>query len=335
MYDVLSNKVTLYCKNMDVVIGGVNEPDIETIRYEAPKVFQTGMRAISLTDYEVFLKAISFIKKVVVWGAYEKNLDAGVDPWTYVPVDENRIFISGINTANEAISNSQKTEIVEQINPIKSPTDLMQFVEPDFIYLDFTVQAYVVNASYTLQSVRTEIEQSIIDAYSVDNTEFNTNIYESDYQALVDNVPGVRYHDTTLLVYGVRNFESGEPGGEYNSGFQLPVFPVDYTKVKIYCKLKASSTWVQVGTCNYLGVIQATSGYTITGSSINLTSGSGLLSVQNSGGTVLFNDLYTLYEIKIEYSPSGTNNLLLSGRNQITVYHNAVVNVQYSTKSRK
>lgn len=282
IYDIEAQEVDdVFVTNTEEIVGGGSETTLEEIRVQSPKRFQTGDRAITKEDYISILEDLSYIKKSNVWGAYEYNIDNGLDPWTYIEPEENVTHVALITEANENILESQKNQILEDINAKKSPTNLLFFETVDFVNMIFNVDAYVINSSYALPNVKGDIESTLANTYSLDNIQFEQNLYESDYKRLIDSIKGVKYHNTYIELY--KDLEFSSP---YASDVFLPVFPVKSLSLKLYIKLKSESEYNLIGTGDGSGnfIAESESGYVLTDSSINLSSGTGSIIV-NSGLT--------------------------------------------------
>jgi len=78
VYDENSASVTVTVTNPSSFLGGDDEEGIEEIRYEAPRVFRTGQRAVTRDDYNAILENYPGIANVNVWGETEEALAAGV-----------------------------------------------------------------------------------------------------------------------------------------------------------------------------------------------------------------------------------------------------------------
>jgi len=69
--DVAVTDITV--TNEDVFIGGDDAEDIETIRSEAPKVFKTGDRAVTKTDFISIIENYAGVANANVWGENEET----------------------------------------------------------------------------------------------------------------------------------------------------------------------------------------------------------------------------------------------------------------------
>jgi len=320
IYDINNDQVDdVFCTNESGIAGGAEEASLEEIRTQSPRVFQTGDRAVSKTDYISILEDLSYVKKVNVWGAYETNIDNGVDPWTFIESDENVVKVAIITESNENVSDAQKSQILEDINPNKSPTDIISFQTVDFINLIFNISAFVVNSSYSLTDVKANLELEVSEEYSIDNLSFEQNLYESDYKRFIDSVDGIKYHNTYISLYKELSFSA-----PYTLDIQLPIYPIDPETIKVYVKLISVDDYTLVATGDSVGDLIAESGYNTDDSNINKNTGEGALLI-NSG----LSDPYEDYEVRIEYQ-STSNDLLLNSRKDIFQYAESRITIQYA-----
>jgi hypothetical protein len=235
------------------------------------------------------------------------------------------VHLAVLNASNENLSTPEKLQIIEDINEDKSPPDLLEFETVDFVYLHFVVEAYIVNTSYTIPDIVASIEAILTNTYGINYTNFEESIYNSDFQRLLDEVDGIKYHDSYIEVYEFELFTEA-----YVSGFQLPITPFTPSTVKFYVKdiTETDDDYVLIGTSNDSGVISAESGYDLTGSSINISTGAGTLVVVSG----LVNP-YDEYDIKIEYLPTSdeSKNLILPNRYSIFNYYSSDISAEYAS----
>lgn len=325
VYDTTGLAVDLFCTNESSLSGGRNEATLEEIREASPKVYQTGDRATSKDDYKFIIQNFDYVNKTNVWGAYEYLEDNDLSPFTYISSEENLVHLAVLNTSNENLSTAQQLQVIEDINEIKSPTDLLFFETVRFVYLNFVIDAYLLNSSYTIPDVIGDIEQALLDTYSIDYTNFEENIYNSDFQRLVDEVTGVKYHDSYIEVFEFDSFTE-----TYVCAFNLPILPFTPDTFSIYIKEVGQSDdeYILVGTSDSSGTIIAESGYDLTGTSLDINTGIGTLVVE-SGLTEGYDD----YVIKFVYQPitESSKNLLLPNRYSIFRYYNSTISASYAS----
>lgn len=317
-YDETGLAIPLYVTNTTAMMGGEDYPTLEEIRDISPKIFQTGDRATSTSDYETIINGYSFISKVSVWGAYEYLKDHNLDPWTYINTEDNVVHVAALNASYTNLTTLEKNEVIDRLHAINDPTDIVAFETIQQIDLVFYSSIVVQNTSYVLADVISRVNQTLEDNYSIENISFNQNIYASDYSGLIDSVDGVRNNNTYIMVRKDLSFIS-----QYLVDFTVPIVPLLGSTIEIYIKRTSESTYVLIGTGDAYGVITGETGYNLTGSQINITNGLGLLIV-NAGLTYPYTD----YDIRILYRPL-SNDLELASRNQIFAYQQGVFTASY------
>jgi len=247
IYDVNSNTVTAYCTNIDPLLGGSDEEDIEQIRLNAPKIFQTGDRASSANDYKAIIENdFNFVLKATIWGSYEYNIDAGLDPWTFIPAEENVVHVAAISVAETNLTPTQQLLISAGVNTYKAPTDIVTYETVRFLNIAFTTIAYVSNTSYTLSSVTNAIRSTLGSTYSVSALDIYQNIYFSDYQALIDGVAGVEHHTSYVEIFYDYVFGSAYVIADAT----LPSELIKTQTLKVYIQdtVGGQTTWTLIGT---------------------------------------------------------------------------------------
>jgi hypothetical protein len=321
--DINGSPVKLYVKNITPILGGQGYPNLEDVREIAPKVFQTGDRASSKADYEIIISQFNYITKSMVWGVYETLKDDGLDPWTFIPTKENVVHIAALNNLYENLSSIEKNYVIEDLHSRCDPTDIIQFELVEKVMLYFTVNAIVKNSSYSLDTVKGLIEQALIDNYSIETTTFGEPLYNSDLVRLIDEVDGVRNHNT--LVEGQKTMGFSEA---YLSSFTLPLAPLLGDKIRIYIKraIDPDTSYTLIGTGDISGVITGVGIYVFQDSIVDLNNGNGLIIITN-GLTLPFTD----YTIQCIYQRA-EDDILLSKRNYILEYAGSAIAVSYPTQ---
>jgi hypothetical protein len=307
--------VDIFCKNDDAIVGGQDVEELEEIRKNAPKFFQTGDRASNNSDYEqIILDEFSYVLKVLAWGTYENNIDQGLNPWENVPLEDNNVFVATIRTdGSESLSTAQKLEISERLNEFKAPTDIVQFVDGQIVHLIYEITAYISNRSYTLSDVKNSINLTLKTNYDLENREFFEHIRFSDYQRIIDEAEGVDYHHSIPIFYDKTYFSPA-----WTSDLSLPMFVITPSTVEVYIQDIVNDTDpILIGTDNGLGSIIGEPGYTLTGSTISYNTGIGAIILDNV--PPVLTEAYTNYEIKTLYRTS-TDDLVLKERYQTYGY---------------
>lgn len=310
IYDsnISPNTVDIYCTNLGNLDGGNDEEDIEDIRTNGINTFQAGDSAVTQKDYRVKLEETPEILNATVWGAYEQNIDNNVDIWTWIPTQENLVYVSAYTTLGEQLDNSQKTSVIEYLIEDKPPTDIISFVDVDFIYLAFHIQAFVEDKSYVLSNIRTLITDGVEDRYSLSNIDFMQNMYETEWKGFINEIEGITYHTSYIDIIKYTSFSSA-----YLASINLDLLPIDAGGVQVYVRNSTivDDPWLLIGIDDSSNGFIAEDPFDLTGSTINYETGEGVLRVISG-----LAEPYADYELKIAYKVNNIN-LILNQRNQI------------------
>lgn len=334
LVDSTGTAVTLYVTNTSEITGGLDVEDIESIRNNGRNLFASGYRLGSSNDWPSIIDAIPFIDKSAIWTVED------IGGSTLI-AEQNTVFVTALNTDGNALTTIQKTDA--ELNYIKtknSVTETITWQDTVKIYGFFSIVAKITNQTSTV------VTQQIIDVLDGDygslNTEYMTNIYESNYTAAIDNLENVLYHETQLY-----NMEKNVDKAVATQLIAPSYMTTDTTVLadqvwlvndtfKIWFKGKQSNVWdsgvVQIAH-DVSGVIinDDPTNYTITGGvvdvanntytySIASATGSGLIDtgVQNPGNTDPNGFLlYVSYKTKDGYG-NHQNAIRLPRKYQIT-----------------
>lgn len=334
--DSNSTIVTLYATNLAEMTGGSEIEELEMIRVNAPKSYQSGERAITRVDYATIILENNYADKVQVWGEEEVNQDNGNPPGTYIPKEENLVYISGFNIdpntgLGTTITETQQDLIRDELNSKKSPTDIIQFIDTQFIYLTFHIAAFVSEQKYTEEIVRNNITTDLSDIYSLENGTFRKNLYFSNYQCTIDNIDGIDHHESTVSFSELFSFTSA-----YVFTQALNINNISPGSVKIYYRLSGDTTWIHMASDDAVGNIVGEpidpndlgqGYYTLPGAEINYADGySGEITV-----TFGLDEDYSFYEIRTDFevAASEEGDILLTKRQQIYAYYEDDVTVTF------
>lgn len=109
--------------------GGSDRPDMETIRFVAPKLYKAQQRAVTTSDYEaIVLELFPFIKSCKVWSG-----DENVPPFYGV------VFASCVPHDGYGIPYNVKMDIVEQMKRYQVSTIRLQLEDPKITKLNLSL----------------------------------------------------------------------------------------------------------------------------------------------------------------------------------------------------
>ena len=158
--------------------GGAVAETIESIRYNAPRLFQTQNRAVTARDYETLLKnRFSDIVAISAYGGEE-----------VVPPRYGQVFIA-VDVANaDGAPLSRKAEYLNYIKDKTPLTMQVQFVDPTFLYLKIDSTAYfdVNSTTKTTSDIETSV-RAAISTYNINSlSDFKKTMYYSAFVAAID-----------------------------------------------------------------------------------------------------------------------------------------------------
>lgn len=176
-----------------VASGGAVSETIESIRFHAPRAFQSQNRAITVSDYETLLtNQFSDIQTISVYGG--EDLDPPQYGQVFISVDLFNLF-----GAPESRKNVFKDHI-QQRTPL---TIGVQFVDPVFMYIrvNTNVSFNVNTTSKTSSDIQTAV-QGAISTYSLTYLEkFKTTLYYSSLIKQIDAADSsIVGNDTNLFI---------------------------------------------------------------------------------------------------------------------------------------
>ncbi len=132
--------------------SGADKEDIDSIKFNAPKAFQSQNRAVTSIDYNAILKLeYDFIEDISVWGG-EVN-----DPPTY-----GKVFISIKPTTGDYLSTTTKSIVNRFLSTKNVGSITTEIVNPDFTYITMEV-FFKYDADNTAKS-KAQLELAVKDA---------------------------------------------------------------------------------------------------------------------------------------------------------------------------
>lgn len=175
-------------------VNGDSAESNESIKYYAPRHFQTQERAITVSDYEILLKTqFPEIAAVSVYGGEE------VSPPRY-----GKVFVA-VDVKNvEGLPEAKKTEYYNFIKS-RSPLSIDPiFTEPAYTYVDVVSKIkYNINVTNkTAQNIKATTLLTITDFSDTYLNDFKTTLRYSKLVSAIDDVDSsIVSNDTRLKIY--------------------------------------------------------------------------------------------------------------------------------------
>ena len=262
-------------------LGGDDAEDIEEIRYEAPRVFSTGDRAVTKEDFIALIENISGVANTNVWGELEEAEAAGVEADVTML---NKVKIAILLQDWNLPDDTQKDLISDTIRSVSMIPVKYEFIDPDMI--DIIIEIAVVAAKgSSLTNVQDTIETTLEGHFELGTTtKIGTDIYYSNLVRSVDNLADVVYHDMDVKVRKtlVAGFTSLADYGEI-----LDADPIKPDSVEVYVGEELVAIDDGAGV-----LVDQSSNYTVTGA-INYTTGSIAVDIVESVG---MDEVYCIYK---------------------------------------
>jgi len=153
-------------------VGGSERENVESIRFYAPKSYQSQNRSVTVDDYTTNIKKdYSNVESIYVWGGEDH------DPPTY-----GKVFIAIKPETGTSISDSEKTSIINTYIKNKTLVSIIpEIVDPSYIYLLIDSEVYYDPAKTKLSSAEIEAltKLQILSYGDNDLEKFNINFLYS------------------------------------------------------------------------------------------------------------------------------------------------------------
>jgi hypothetical protein len=237
LYDINGNKVTLYVTNQDSITDGTDIESIESIKYNAVNLFQTGYRCGGYTDWVEILQAHPMIEKAIIWSTDDVADDT-------LTANQNKIYVTAITTTGTELTTAEKADItINYLKDKKSPCEVVAWQSLNIIYAVFRVTGKVENLSIPV--ISTQINDSLEAAYYILNTDFKVDIYESNFTSLIDQNDYVLHHNTEIY-----NMEKGFGYNTLNYVLATSVVAADQSDLtqQIYLVPDTLEIWIRINT---------------------------------------------------------------------------------------
>lgn len=163
---------------IEVAKNGEDEEDNQSIRYYAPRHFQTQERTVNELDYEVALKTqFPEISAISVYGGEKAN-----------PPKMGRVFVSVDIKNVDGLPDSKKNEYARFLER-RSPFGRRAiFIEPDYMYLNInSLIRYNVNVTTnSINRIKTLVMNTIANYNNAYLNDFNVVFRKSFFSTLID-----------------------------------------------------------------------------------------------------------------------------------------------------
>jgi hypothetical protein len=180
---------------LSVSAGGADQEGIESIRFNAPRHYQTQSRCITTKDYIVaILQEFPDIEYVNVYGG-------GV---TNTAVEYGTVYISPSTYSGSTITNNRKIDIQNYINGLSPIGIKTKVIDPDYLYvmLSSVIHVNFRNTSSTPSLIISKSTSAIKNYNDKNLKNFNTAFRLSKLeQSINDSDIGILSNESSTKVY--------------------------------------------------------------------------------------------------------------------------------------
>jgi len=196
--------------------GGSNPQSINSIKFTAPRTFQSQNRAVTIEDYKaILLKEAPDLQAVSAWGG-EQNY-----PRVY-----GKVFISAKPRGAVTLTKLRKQELVELLREKNLVTIQPEFVDPTYLYIvpaigvEYDPTITTKNAGTLLSQVENTLSTFNDESLSI----FNSNFFTSELTKKVDSIDdSVKAVSITTLMQK-RFIPNTTSSTKYNLRFNNPFY---------------------------------------------------------------------------------------------------------------
>lgn len=174
--------------------GGDVAEDIDSIKYNAPRHYQTQERAVTDTDYEDLFKSnYPEIEAISVYGGENVN-----------PPQYGKVFIALSISGVDGIPSSKQQEYINFIKPKMVGPMRPVFIEPTFVYahVNSTVKYNLNTTTLKPEEISLLVSASIDNYNSTHLNDFNSTLYNSRFARAIDDAhSSIVANETDVHVY--------------------------------------------------------------------------------------------------------------------------------------
>lgn len=201
--------------------GGVDKEDIDTIRYNAPRAYQSQNRGVTVNDYKsIILTRYDEAESVNVWGG-EDN----------IPPVYGKVYLSIKPKTSQTLTNLQKDYVINSIlKPRNIVTITPEIVDPEYINIevDSTIYYNPRTTTKTTSQINTLARGTILDYNNNYLNSFDGIFRFSQFSKYLDSTdPSIVSSITTLKLH-----REVQPKYNVSSNYRIDlVNPIYYSEV--------------------------------------------------------------------------------------------------------
>ena len=200
-------------------ISGAEKETIDSIKFNAPKLFAAQDRAVTSEDYRsILLAEFDYIDDIAVWGGE-----------TAVPPVYGKVYVSIKPTTGEVLTDSTKNGIERYLTNKNVGSVTAEVVDPDYTYLN--IEAFFKynpnDTSRTKTQLETAVQQVITNYNNTTLKKFDGVFRQSQVLRLIDDTDQGILNSTIRLKMHKHIFPIAGVVSSYNIKFSAPMYLSD------------------------------------------------------------------------------------------------------------
>ena len=207
---------TVSVATSNAAIGGSDRETLESIKFNAPKSFETQNRAVTTDDYKSIVeREVSGLDSVSVWGGQDNETPAF-----------GKVFISAKPTGATALSTSQIALIKSAVSDYNLMSITPEVVDPDIIDLIMSITVKYDSRLTTLSSgaVAEKVVTTINDYRTQNLLKFGSIFRYSTLSTRIDNTDTSIISNLTTITAKKGIVPSTTANNTYTISFNNPIY---------------------------------------------------------------------------------------------------------------
>ena len=200
--------------------GGSGKETLASIKFNAPKAFQSQNRNVTTNDYKSYIETnYTNASDVFVWGGEDNN-----------PPEFGKVFVAVKPSNSTVLNNEEKISLQNLIKGQNIVSVIPDVVDPDYTYLKINTKVYF-DADKTTKSasdIRSEVINGIVAFKLLSLEKFSRNLRYSKFVKDIDDTDQSIISNETSIILEKRITPSIGQESSYTIKFENPIYhPVD------------------------------------------------------------------------------------------------------------
>lgn len=193
-----------YTVNTDqIALGGDEAETLESVKFNAPRMYVAQNRAVTADDYDVLLRErFTNIESLSIWGGQDN-----------VPPVYGKVFVTAKPTGRETFLSDEKQEMLSYLTSGKNIATITPvFLDPEFLRLQIVANVYYNKnlARKTAGELNTLVRNTII-AYGENLNRFGNSFrfsqlsteIDSTDKSIISNITSIKIRKVVQPVYNI------------------------------------------------------------------------------------------------------------------------------------